>query len=159
MNTREGKIAETIGRFFRIINKVNSRDRIPTDFGTGELLCMGEIHMIEAIGSKPGANVTAVAQGLGVTKGAVSQMVSRLAKKGYVRGETMRGGGNEVSLGLTAKGKTVYAGHAKYHAVMYASVFKGMTDEELAVLDKVLGKTEFQLDATNPRAGRKRAGV
>jgi DNA-binding MarR family transcriptional regulator len=150
-------IQEIIGRFFRVINKVNSRDRVPMDFGTGELLCMGEIHMIEAIGSRPGANVTAVAQGLGVTKGAVSQMVSRLAKKGYVRGETTKGGGNEVSLVLSVKGKTAYAGHAKYHAAMYARIFKGITDEEMAVLVKVLGKTEFQLDATNPRAGGKRA--
>jgi DNA-binding MarR family transcriptional regulator len=156
MDRRENDIRELIKRFFRIVNKVNSRDRFPADFGTGDLLTMGEVHMIEAIGNRPGANVTAVAEGLGVTKGAVSQMVSRLSKKGYVTGTTLRGNGNEVSLDLTAKGKMAYQGHAKYHAAMYANVFKDITNEELSVLDKVLRETESQLDASRPGAGKKR---
>jgi DNA-binding MarR family transcriptional regulator len=156
MNQRENTIKASLERFFRIVNKINSRDRIPMDFGTGETLFMGEIHTIEAVGNNLGASVTGIAKALGVTKGAVSQMITRLATRDYVTRLNKEGEGNEMSLGLTPKGRKAYTGHEKYHMKMYAEVFKNSRDDELESLEKILTATEYQLNRSREEIERKK---
>lgn len=67
-----------------MISKYNRMDNKQRSYGTDALLSRAEIHTIAAVGDKPGINITALADILGITKGAASQMIYKLVEKGTV---------------------------------------------------------------------------
>ena len=75
------KISEV---WIRILNKMDVDEKVPKDFGSGDLLHCSEIHTIMAIGKNPGINVTNLSRLLGISRSAISQMMNRLKKKGLV---------------------------------------------------------------------------
>jgi len=77
-------ITRIMGIFIRIVNKYNRLESKALDFGTGDLLYPAEIHIIEAIGKNYGNTVNEICQKFGVTKGAISQVVHKLSKKGLI---------------------------------------------------------------------------
>ncbi len=101
--------------FLRLVNKFNKLEKKPLDFGTGDLLYPSEIHMIDEIGKKKGQTVTELCKRFGVTKGAVSQIVGKLSRKGYIDKLKNEKSGKEILLSLTAKGLKAYNGHVKMH--------------------------------------------
>ena len=78
-------------------------------------LCLSEIHTVAAVGAQEGINITALAKKQGISKSAVSQMVSKLVKKGYIIKKPSPETENEVVLELTQKGEDVRAEHEKQH--------------------------------------------
>ena len=84
-------------------------------FGTGVLMYTKEIHTIQAIGRHSGTNVTKLAEHTGVTKGAVSQTINKLVRKGLVRKTHLAGNDKEVVLELTDLGWTGFHNHEKFH--------------------------------------------
>jgi len=131
--------------FNRIINKFTSIEKKPRDFGTGDLLYPSEIHNIEIIGRNPGINITNLAKALGVTKGAVSQIVNKLERKNLV--EKFRDSGNEkeVMLKLQKKGKIAFNGHENFHAKFYSEIMgevDDMTPEQILFFQNILDKID-----------------
>jgi transcriptional regulator, MarR family len=55
------------------------------DIGYGDVLSASEIHLIDIAGRYPQEKLSEIATRLGITKGAVTQMVQKLEEKGYVR--------------------------------------------------------------------------
>jgi DNA-binding MarR family transcriptional regulator len=102
----------------RLIARAESLHTPRFDFGTGIGLYRSEIHTVETIGRNPGINMTRLAEKMGVTKGAVSQMVGRLAKKGLVEKGTMPGNEKEVVTGLTDLGRRAFENHGAFHLQM-----------------------------------------
>ena len=94
----------------------------PREYGTGVALHGGEIHTIQAIGETLGMNVTQLAERMGVTKGAVSQMVSKLVEKGMVRKARAQDNAKEVIVHLTELGQTGLRNHEKYDMAVLESV-------------------------------------
>ncbi len=84
-------------------------------FGTGVLMHTKEIHTVQAIGKNSGINVTKLAEHTGVTKGAVSQTLKRLIRKGLVRKTHAPGNDKEVVLELTDLGWIGFHNHEKFH--------------------------------------------
>ncbi|EFK05222.1 transcriptional regulator, MarR family [delta proteobacterium NaphS2] len=80
----KGDFQELREAFIRIVAKYRILEKRPQDYGIGEVLHPSEIHTIEMIGKNPGINVTGLAGRLGVTKGAVSQLIKKLENKGLV---------------------------------------------------------------------------
>jgi len=74
-----------------------------------------EIHTLQAIGQHPKINITALAEHMGVTKGAVSQMVSKLVKKEMIRKIYAEDNKKEVILELTNLGRIGFHNHEKFH--------------------------------------------
>ena len=89
------------------------------DFGTGVPIYRKEIHTLQAIGQHPKINITALAEHMGVTKGAVSQMITKLVKKKMVRKIYTKGNKKEVILELTDLGWIGYHNHGKFHMDMF----------------------------------------
>jgi len=81
---RENTSKEIIELFIRMVNKYNSIEKVPARHGTRHNLYHSERHMLDKIGDNPGMNVTEFANTVGVTKGAISQVVTKLEKKGVV---------------------------------------------------------------------------
>jgi DNA-binding MarR family transcriptional regulator len=102
---------EIIERFIRVVNKYNSLEKIPVQYGKNHNLYHSERHMLDKIGDNPDMNVTDLALTVGVTKGAISQMVRKLEDKGVVRRYKRNTNDKEVFIELTKAGRDIYQKH------------------------------------------------
>ena len=99
----------------QMITKMESMHTPSLSFGTGILMHQNEIHTVQAIGRHSRINVTNLAKYKGVTKGAISQTIKRLIKKGLVRRTHAPGNAKEVLLELTDLGWIGFHNHEKFH--------------------------------------------
>ncbi len=111
-------IRELHASFLKIKNMYNDMERIPRDFGTGDILHLSEIQTIREIGENSLINITELALKQGITKGAVSQKVNRLLHKGFVLKAKKRNNEKEVLVKLTRKGKKVFKTHQENYDKM-----------------------------------------
>lgn len=102
-----------------VLTKMESLHTPSHDFGTGVPIYRKEIHTLQAIGRHPKINNTALVEHMGVTKGAISQTVAKLIKKGMVRKQYAKGNKKEVILELTDLGWTGFHNHEKFHMDMF----------------------------------------
>ncbi len=108
---RKDATKEIIELFIRMVNKYNSLEKVPARHGTRYNLYHSERHMLDKIGDNTGMNMTEFAEAAGVTKGAISQLVSKLEKKGIVRRYKKSTNEKEVFLELTKTGQEVHRQH------------------------------------------------
>jgi DNA-binding MarR family transcriptional regulator len=117
------------------------REKKPSDFGTGELLYRFEIHVIDLIGKNSGININGLAEMMLVTKGAISQVVTKLLAKGYVNKIRDPENRRRIMLSLTAKGKIVYEKHNMFHNNLNAGIVKKLQNcspSELLIIKNML---------------------
>jgi DNA-binding MarR family transcriptional regulator len=143
-------ITETmIHKFEKVMTKYNKTEKKPKYYGTKDLLYRSEVHTIEAIGKNRNINVTDLASYLGITKGAVSQMVDKLIKKGMVNKKVLSHTENEVALELTEKGTLIYKGHEEYHKGLYSEISKRLdhlSDKDVETFSDIMNVLENFLD-------------
>jgi DNA-binding MarR family transcriptional regulator len=101
--------------FTRIFMKYDILEKSPVDIGIDDKLNGAQIHMIEAVGKGYGETVTELSKYFMVTKGAVSQIISRLHKMGYIAKTKRTGNDKEIILELTDKGHAAFQIHEKYN--------------------------------------------
>ncbi|MFA5237205.1 MAG: MarR family transcriptional regulator [Methanoregula sp.] len=135
--------------WMRIRNKLNVMENMPRDFGVEKPLFLSEIHTIQAIGNTKENNVRIIADVLGVTPSAASQMITRLMKKGLVK--KIRGVKNEkeVALELTDAGLVAFNCHEEIHDRMFERIAErigDLNDDERATLARVLSAFESVYD-------------
>ena len=106
---------EILQKLEKLIVMMESMHTPSLSFGTGVLMHTKEIHTIQAVGKHSGTNVTKLAEHTGVTKGAVSQTISKLVRKGLVRKTHLPGNDKEVVLELTNLGRIGFQNHEKFH--------------------------------------------
>lgn len=132
--------------FLRIVTKLTEIDKKTRYYGTDQPLFEAEIHMIKSIKENEGIHVTGLSNLLGVTKGAVSQIIMKLERKGMIVKDTDPRNLSRLILRLTPKGETAYKGHKKLHqefdGLFYAALENATEDnkkflkEFLFLLDK-----------------------
>jgi DNA-binding MarR family transcriptional regulator len=126
------------------------------NFGVEEMLFPSEIHTIEAIGKNHWINVTQLSETLGVTKGAVSQMIGKLVQKKFVEKIKIPPNGKETFLELTDKGKKALRGHDKFHREIYMDFLKytgNISTKDFRKFKEILTKIETHLDLYSDRFG------
>jgi DNA-binding MarR family transcriptional regulator len=146
---KKEKTAQLIHQFTRIINKYMLIEKIPREFGTGIILYPSEIHTVEAIGESPGVNVTELAAGLGVSKAAVSQLLTKLERKALAKRFKNPGNNKEVCVALTPRGRIAFKEHAEYHRRMdmeIVAIFGAMNDERVIFFKTLLDDIESYTD-------------
>jgi DNA-binding MarR family transcriptional regulator len=122
MNQERKDFEKLIEIINKVTEKMGSMHEPAIDYGTSVPLYRSEIHTIKAIGDNPGINVTGLAEQLGVTKGAVSQTLSKLVNKGLVVKRTADDNAKEILPELTEVGRTGYREHEEYHMKMFDAV-------------------------------------
>jgi DNA-binding MarR family transcriptional regulator len=156
--TRERKDFETIMDLLdQVVSKMGSQHAVPFDFDTGVPLYRAEIHTVRAIGLSPGINVTTLAERMGVTKGAASQTISRLVKKGLVRKVDAADNERETLLALTDMGVRAHLGHERFHMAMFDQVRKHFGDrfkEKIPMFLAVLTDLNDFLDTMGEHKGK-----
>ncbi len=143
------KVDSLIGSGIRILNKAYALEKKPVDIGHGVLLYPSEFHLIEATGKNPAENLTSIASRLGVTKGAISQMVKKLEKKGLVKKVRVPGNKKDIVLELTDFGREAFEWHRSLHESMETGIRKElekMSDAEIEAFLRVYGHIEGMLD-------------
>lgn len=91
----------------QIIYKYMQTETIQRNYGTNIMITQVEIHTIEAIGNHAGISITELAENRQKTKGAVSQLVYKLVKKGLVEKTVSKTSDAQVSLYLTPLGNAI----------------------------------------------------
>lgn len=132
-------------KFFRLARLTQSLETQPRHFGTGELFFGSEIRIIEVIGQTTNRSVTGIAAVLGVTKGAVSQTLKRLERRGLIEKKTDPANLSRYHIELTEKGGTVFEAHREWHKTLdggFMKYFEAMDEKELAFLQKLLDHLE-----------------
>ena len=145
------KISEV---WIRILNKMDADEKVPKDFGSGDLLHCSEIHTIMAIGKNTGINVTNLSRLLGISRSAISQMMNRLQKKGLVEKHRDPDNDKEILLRLSPKGTIAYLGHEQHHARIYARMHRNLGDlshEEFSLILRFLSAMEETIDGVDHR--------
>ncbi len=138
------------GTLLRVIYSVMELEYTMRYYGTDKILHYGEIHMIKEIKNNPGIHISAIAEMNGITRGAVSQMVKKLEKKGMVKKITDESNKSRILLQLTEKGEIAHGEHERFHRVFNEMLSKSLEnfneEEEKGIndfLDRVLEITEY----------------
>ncbi|WP_407639464.1 MarR family transcriptional regulator [Bacillus gaemokensis] len=79
-------------------------------------MSLSELHVIECIGKKGLMNVTAITEEMGMTKGAISKICTKLFTKRFVEKMKMIDNQKEIFFRLTEKGNEMYIAHEELHA-------------------------------------------
>ena len=95
-------------------------------YGTDVPIFHSEIHVIKAIAEHPCIHVGGLADILGVTKGAASEILKKLEWKALVKKEVDDLNLSRYSLSLTEKGEKAHKNHMHYHDIL-----NGMVEDEL----------------------------
>lgn len=145
-NLHESRVSYPL---LRVVYKFFEIDRRTRYYGTDVPLFPSEIHMINKIKQNEGIHVTGLANILNVTKGAVSQIIMKLEKKGLIQKEKDINNQSRLVLKLTAKGETAYRNHEKFHKkidAMVNEIVKDASRENVEFFKDVLITLEEKLD-------------
>jgi DNA-binding MarR family transcriptional regulator len=108
--TAEEKLAFA---FKRLIHVLTTGKRERHEFGDTALYG-AEVHILEMIGQHPGITATDIVNDMQVTKGAISQIVSKLRGKGLVQKSSKTGNVRIHELYATGKGMQVLLLHDEH---------------------------------------------
>ena len=133
-------------KFARIVVLYEKLEKTPRTYGTDELLTSSEIHLIETIGDQnEQLSVTDLANFIGITKGAVSQMLKKLEYKllteKYEDSENL----SRSIVKLTSKGKAAYYAHKHWHETMdggYEAYYRHLEEDKIVFLLEFFTKVE-----------------
>jgi DNA-binding MarR family transcriptional regulator len=104
----EALTKKTVDQIFQVINKLLFKEKKKIFKIEGVSLYPSEVHLLLVIKNQINTNATKIAKQLGLTKGAVSQTLSRLEKKGIILKTKDPYNKNELNLSLTGFGKKTY---------------------------------------------------
>lgn len=138
-----------IESFYKITGKINKMRNNLISFDGTEPLNTAAIHLIEVIGKHSDYNTTQIAEALGNTKGAVSQMTAKLERKGLIERQKNDANEKEVTFLLTESGKKVFDGHERLHAELYQRLEKILCEfspEDIAKIKKAFEEINVCLD-------------
>ena len=135
MDEKEKNFKRILEHYRKAMHQFNKLEDTPTDFGSGDILYRSEIHAIEAIGHNQGTNLTELATILGITKGTLSQLITKLVKKDLVLKSRGDRNEKEITLKLTEKGEKAFEGHQLFHRKMYLNFMRICQNTSLKQLD------------------------
>ena len=141
VNNISDKFFKVAAKFFEIDE--NSKCEIEDDNFVNT-----EMHIVKIIKEHDEIHVTGIARILGVTKGAVSQVLGRLEKKGVVVKERDDKNMSRLVLKLTPKGERLYESHEAFHEEINETIketLENSTEENRIFLKNFLDAVETRM--------------
>lgn len=99
---------------YQYVSMFRESEKNQNDYGTGDLYTSLEVHTVTRIEDNPGITVTEIAEQTNRTKGAVSQIITKLENKGLVRREKDPENPRRVCLFVTDDGFKLSRSHKEY---------------------------------------------
>ena len=101
-------------------------------------LTNNDMHVIEAIGTGDGGNMSSIARKLNITVGSLTTAMNGLVNKKYVERRRSEEDRRVVFVKLTPKGIRAFRHHEDYHRQMTQAVMDKLDEKEMPVLLKTL---------------------
>ena len=108
--------------FIRLTNEYKRFEKECHCFDVDSPLHLSDTHTIVAIGKNTNINIMQLSKLQGISRSAVSQMISKLVQRGFVKKTRSTKTENEVVLTLTEKGQRVYYLHEQQHEQLLYSI-------------------------------------
>ncbi|AZS16295.1 MarR family winged helix-turn-helix transcriptional regulator [Paenibacillus lutimineralis] len=124
----------------RLIMQLRRLERQPHTFGSAGPLTPSEIHTITAIGTEGNVLMSELASRLGITKGAVTQLIARLEAKELVVRSPHPYDARGIVLSLTALGQEANAAHDRVHLDFYNRLRTQLSAQEIEIFEKCIDK-------------------
>jgi DNA-binding MarR family transcriptional regulator len=157
----EAEIAYQITHtLLRVINKIEAGRRVPRQFGKAGSLTLIEAEICQLVARNRGITGSEIAKELGVTHSAISQVISKLRKKGLIFEEYMEGDAKRKLIYLTAIGKSAAKVAQRYYEMMQSELF-GTSNRELLSYLRFVSKLEnfhSSIQNTEPTANPDKPG-
>ncbi|MGE7883894.1 MarR family transcriptional regulator [Bacillus sp. NPDC094077] len=112
-------------------------------------MSLSELHVIECVGKNGLMNVTAITTEMGMTKGAISKICTKLFQKQCVEKMKMLDNQKEIFFRLTEKGKEIYIAHEELHKraeEKWLSLLERYTKEELDCIQRFIKDVSNHLE-------------
>ncbi|MDR0514000.1 MAG: MarR family transcriptional regulator [Coriobacteriaceae bacterium] len=107
-----------------------------------EGLTMSEVHTLVALGLYEENPMNVVASRLGVTLATLTTAVNKLVEKGFIERRRSESDRRKVLIALSKKGRQAYRAHSLFHQKMINESLAGLTEEEVEVFARALGKVK-----------------
>lgn len=124
----------------RLIMQLKRLERAPHTFGDAGPLTPSEIHTIDAIGLEGDVLMSELAGRLGITKGAVTQLIVRLEAKQLVSRTPHPHDSRASLLSLAEKGKEAYHAHEQAHIQFYDQLRTQLNEQEIKIFETCIEK-------------------
>lgn len=118
-----GKYRNMVESVIFLCNRSSTAFMTPLYYGTDEKITAREAQVIEYLLEDKSGNMVTVAERLGVTRGAFSNIVTKLVAKGLVKKEQRSGNKKNIYPVVTKRGEKVYD---QYSHFIYEFWFKEM---------------------------------
>jgi len=157
MKMNRDDAAEIINDYLmRMAENLPLIDRFTLNNGRITSLTVTELHTIALVGRLGSPRMSELAQRGHVTRGTITFMIDKLAKKGYVkrtRGKTDR---RVVRVSLTARGRKVNKLHEEFHRNIIDNIMGLLTASERRHLGTLVKKitTAYEAQITEPLSVR-----
>jgi DNA-binding MarR family transcriptional regulator len=135
--TEEQRLAVAFKRLFHVLT---TGKRAQYEFGDTALYG-AEVHILEIIGKTPGITATDIVNDMQVTKGAVSQIVSKLRRKELVQDSSKAGNIRIHELYVTQKGMEVLLLHDEYEKeirLKVSAVLQKCRPEDISIFTSIV---------------------
>ena len=136
-------------RIAQIINKLIFLEKKSIVEIDGVRLFPSEIHLMLVIDADRSVNAVTMAKRLGISKGAVSQTLTRLEKKGILEKKKDPAYKNELTAHFTALGERALRQHRRLRASLlaeYDAYLETIPEEDRQVIDAFLLHVESFID-------------
>ena len=155
MDTKKDLIKSTIRQLLRISTKYSRIESMPIHVNDNIEISTREAHVIQAIGERKQISVTDLASHFGVTKSASSQIVAKLAGKGFLEKAQSPHSNKELELTLTDLGWQAFRAHERFHGKDMEALIKHLDAypmQQIATLSVLLDAIDGKM---NERLGEK----
>ncbi len=128
--------------FKKLIHALSVGKNAARQYGSVALF-KAEVHILEIVGKRAGVTVSDIAQMMEVTKGAVSQIVTKLVRKKLVEKRMIAGNMRAQELHLTPKGQAAFYAHEEHERKLVESIAADLAvcgEKELHAFAQVVGK-------------------
>lgn len=139
----EKNLKMTIEKFMTMTEKIARAGKNPHNYGTDVNIYRSEIHIIKLIGDYADLHVSEIARKFGVTKGAISQSLKKLERKGLVEKYVDQTNNTRLLVRLTNIGRVAYLTHEEYHKELDEDFFlylSQLNQQELEILQIFIKK-------------------
>ena len=139
--SREIEFDKMMSALFEMARYITVYENTPRRYQSHNLY-MTEVHAINLIATRENLNLTQLAKLTNRTKGAISQMIEKLRKRGLVEKHQSAQNASELILCLTKEGEEIYRYHQQMERHIYQVFLKRMpefTEQDFHCCLEVLG--------------------
>ena len=144
-----------ISNFKQAARLLNEFERMPHDFGNGELVYSAEVHTLIQIGQCPGLSITELARRMRISKPSAAEVVKKLEKRDFVLRHVASDNASRHVLRLSPQGQAIVELHERRNAGLHSSFMRyceSLGAAEVGVIENFFINFErFMLEIKNQR--------